>query len=313
MNEILNGGLLTGDEHDGYRCGFVAIVGQPNVGKSTLMNHLIGQKLSITSRKAQTTRHRITGILTSETAQFVFVDTPGFQKRFKNALNQAMNKSVTSTLADVDAILFVVEAGRFGPADQAVLALLPKDRPVLLVINKVDTLADKGSLFPFIEEISKHFNFAAIVPVSAQKGLKLDVLVAAIEPLLPESVPMFAEDQITDRNERFLASEIIREKIFRMMGEELPYVMAVEIEKFEEETLADGRELRRIYAAILVDRENQKPILIGKNGAKLKKIATDARVDMEKLFDAKVHLEVWVKVKSGWADDTRLVRQFGYE
>lgn len=313
MNEILSGGLLTGDEHEGYRCGFVAIVGQPNVGKSTLMNHLIGQKLSITSRKAQTTRHRITGILTSETAQFVFVDTPGFQKRFKNALNQAMNKSVTTTLADVDAILFVVEAGRFGAADQAVLELLPKDRPVLLVINKVDTLADKNSLFGFIEDVAKHFNFAAIVPVSAQKGLKLDVLVAAIEPLLPESVPMFAEDQITDRNERFLASEIIREKIFRMMGEELPYVMAVEIEKFEEETLANGRELRRIYAAILVDRENQKPILIGKNGTKLKKIATDARIDMEKLFDAKVHLEVWVKVKSGWADDTRLVRQFGYE
>lgn len=314
MNEILNTeGLIASEGKDGFRCGFVAIVGQPNVGKSTLMNHLIGQKLSITSRKAQTTRHRITGILTSETAQFVFVDTPGFQKRFRNALNQAMNKSVTSTLADVDAILFVVEAGRFGPADQAVLELLPKDRPVLLVINKVDMLADKGSLFPFIETVSKHFNFTAIVPVSAQKGLKLDVLVSAIEPLLPESVPMFAEDQITDRNERFLASEIIREKIFRMMGEELPYVMAVEIEKFEEETLADGRELRRIYAAILVDRENQKPILIGKNGAKLKKIATDARIDMEKLFEAKVHLEVWVKVKSGWADDTRLVRQFGYE
>ena len=298
---------------DGFRCGFVAIVGQPNVGKSTLMNHLIGQKLSITSRKAQTTRHRITGILTSETAQFVFVDTPGFQKRFRNALNQAMNRSVTTTLADVDAILFVVEAGRFGPADQAVLELLPKDRPVILVINKVDMLPNKSALFPFIEEVAQSFNFAAIVPVSAQKGLKLDVLVSAIEPLLPESVPMFGEDQITDRNERFLASEIIREKIFRMMGEELPYVMAVEIEKFEEETLADGRELRRIYAAILVDRENQKPILIGKNGAKLKKIATDARIDMEKLFDAKVHLEVWVKVKSGWADDTRLVRQFGYE
>ena len=314
MSAVLNTEELVSTQvEDGFRCGFVAIVGQPNVGKSTLMNHLIGQKLSITSRKAQTTRHRITGILTSETAQFVFVDTPGFQKRFRNALNQAMNKSVTSTLADVDAILFVVEAGRFGPADQAVLELLPKDRPVLLVINKVDLLADKGSLFPFIETISKHFNFTAIVPVSAQKGLKLDVLVSAIEPLLPESVPMFAEDQITDRNERFLASEIIREKIFRMMGEELPYVMAVEIEKFDEEILANGKELRRIYAAILVDRENQKPILIGKNGAKLKKIATDARLDMEKLFEVKVHLEMWVTVKSGWADDTRLVRQFGYE
>lgn len=305
--------IVNAPSANGYRCGFVAIVGQPNVGKSTMMNHLIGQKLSITSRKAQTTRHRITGVLTSESAQFVFVDTPGFQTKYRNALNQAMNRSVTTTLADVDAILFVVEAGRFGPADEAVLKLLPRDRPVILVINKVDLLDNVGTMLPFIEKVSGQFNFAAIVPISAQKSQKLDVLLEAVEPLLPESVALFEADHLTDRNERFLASEIIREKIFRMMGEELPYVMAVEIEKFQEETLANGKELRRIYAAILVERENQKAILIGKKGEKLKKIATDARVDMEAMFDAKVFLEVFVKVKSGWADDTRLIRQFGYE
>lgn len=296
-----------------FRCGFVAIVGRPNVGKSTLMNHLIGQKISITSRKAQTTRHRITGVMTTDSAQFVFVDTPGFQTKHRNALNQAMNRSVTTTLADVDVILYVVEAGRFGPADEEVIKLLPKNRPVILVVNKMDELADKASMLPFVDTMSKRFDFHAIVPVSAQRKLKLDVLMQAVEPLLPESVPLFDEDQVTDRNERFLAAEIIREKIFRMLGDELPYAMAVEIEKFDEEMMKDGRELRRIYAAVLVDRDSQKAILIGKNGEKLKRIGTDARIDMEKLFDAKVHLEIWVKVKSGWADDTRLVRQYGYE
>lgn len=296
-----------------FRCGFVAIVGRPNVGKSTLMNHLIGQKVSITSRKAQTTRHRITGVMTTERAQFVFVDTPGFQTKYRNALNVAMNRSVTTTLADVDVILFVVEAGRFGPADEEVLRLLPKSCPVFLVINKMDNLADKGSMLPFVEQMSQRFDFHAIVPVSAQRKLKLDVLMQAVEPLLPQSVPLFDEDQITDRNERFLATEIIREKIFRLLGDELPYSMTVEIEKYDEEVMKDGRELRRIHAAVLVDRDSQKAILIGKNGEKLKRIGTEARLDMEKLFDAKVHLEVWVKVKSGWADDTRLVRQYGYE
>ena len=307
MNELEEVGA------EDFRCGFVAIVGRPNVGKSTLMNHLIGQKVSITSRKAQTTRHRITGVMTTATAQFVFVDTPGFQTKYRNALNQAMNRSVTTTLADVDVTLYVVEAGRFGPADEEVLKLLPKNRPVVLVINKMDELADKASMLPFVEAMSKRFDFHAIVPISAQRKLKLDVLMQVVEPLLPESVPLFDEDQITDRNERFLATEIIREKIFRMLGDELPYSMTVEIEKYEEEMMKDGRELRRIYAAVLVDRDSQKAILIGKNGEKLKRIGTDARIDMEKLFDAKVHLEIWVKVKSGWADDTRLVRQYGYE
>ncbi|HSC80426.1 MAG TPA: GTPase Era [Chitinolyticbacter sp.] len=297
----------------GYRCGFIAIVGRPNVGKSTLLNHLIGLKLSITSRKAQTTRHRITGVLTNDAAQFVFVDTPGFQTRHRNALNLAMNRNVTTTLADVDVILFVVEAGRFGAEDEAVLKLLPPGRPVLLVINKVDTLADKAALLPFIEKVSAARDFTAIVPVSAQKAQKLDVLLTAVQPLLPESVPLYAEDQVTDRNERFLAAEIVREKIFRLMGDELPYAMTVEIEKFDEEETRDGRELRRIFAAVLVDRDSQKAMLIGKNGEKLKRISTDARLDMEKLFEAKVYLEVWVKVKSGWADDTRVLRQQGFE
>lgn len=304
-------------EHDqklpDYRCGFVAIVGRPNVGKSTLLNHLIGMKLSITSRKAQTTRHRITGVLTTDSAQFVFVDTPGFQNRHRNALNQAMNRNVTSTLADVDVILFVVEAGRFGPDDEAVLKLLPADRPVVLVINKIDTLADKSALLPFIESMAQKREFTAVVPLSALRGLKLDVLQQAVEPLLPQSEPFYAEDQITDRNERFLAAEIVREKIFRMLGDELPYAMTVEIEKFDEEVTTRGQELRRIYAAVWVDRESQKAILIGKSGEKLKRIASEARKDMELMFDAKVYLEVWVKVKSGWADDTRLLRQFGFE
>lgn len=307
MNEIEEVGA------EDFRCGFVAIVGRPNVGKSTLMNHLIGQKISITSRKAQTTRHRITGVMTTASAQFVFVDTPGFQTKYRNALNTAMNRSVTTTLADVDVILFVVEAGRFGPADEEVLKLLPKNRPVLLILNKMDELADKSSMLPFVEQMAQRFDFHAIVPISAQRKMKLDVLMQAVEPLLPESVPLFDEDQVTDRNERFLATEIIREKIFRLLGDELPYAMTVEIEKFDEEMMKDGRELRRIYAAVLVDRDSQKAILIGKNGEKLKRIGTDARQDMEKLFDAKVHLEIWVKVKSGWADDTRLIRQYGYE
>jgi GTP-binding protein Era len=291
-----------------FRTGFVAIVGRPNVGKSTLLNRLIGQKISIVSRKAQTTRHRITGIRTDEAAQYIFVDTPGFQTKFRSALNEAMNRGVTTTLADVDAVLFVIEAGKFDNRDAAVLKLLPKDQPVILVINKADLVKDKAQLLPFMERMSKEFNFHAIVPLSAQKVLKVDVLLDAILPLLPEGEPMYDEDQVTDRSERFLAAELIREKIFRLVGDELPYSTAVEIEKYEEEG-----NLRRIYAAILVDRDAQKAIIIGKDGERLKEISTQARTDMEKMFDGKVFLEVWVKVKSGWADDTRMLRQFGYE
>jgi GTP-binding protein Era len=296
-----------------FNTGFVAIVGRPNVGKSTLMNHLIGQKISITSRKAQTTRHRITGIMTDAQTQFIFVDTPGFQTQYRNALNQAMNRSVTTTLQDVDVVVWVIEAMRFDGKDQEVLKLLPPNRPVILVINKVDTVENKEVLIPFIQKVSQLFAFHAIVPLSALKAQKLEVLLGAIRPLLPQGVPLYDEEELTDRSERFLASEIIREKLFRLMGEELPYLMTVEIEQFEEGITERSLPIRRIHAAILVDNDNQKAMVIGKKGEKLKKIASQSREDMEKLFESKVYLEVWVKVKSGWADDTRLIRQYGYE
>ncbi|PHV11572.1 GTPase Era [Chitinimonas sp. BJB300] len=295
-------------EATAFHTGFIAIVGRPNVGKSTLLNRLIGQKISIVSRKAQTTRHRITGIRTDANAQFIFVDTPGFQTKYRSALNDAMNRGVTTTLSDVDVVLFVIEASKFDERDVEVMKLLPKHRPVILVLNKADLLKDKGQLLPFIQRMSTQFPFHAIVPVSAKKVMKVDVLVDAIKPLLPEGEPMYEEDQVTDRSERFLASELIREKIFRLVGDELPYSTTVEIERWEEEG-----NLRRIFAAILVDRDAQKAIVIGHEGEKLKEISTQARTDMEKMFDCRVYLEVFVKVKSGWADDTRLVRQFGYE
>lgn len=290
------------------KVGFIAIVGRPNVGKSTLLNHLVGQKISITSRKAQTTRHRITGIRTDADAQYIFVDTPGFQLQHQSVLNRVMNRTVTQALSDVDVVLFVIEAMRFGVRDEKVLALLPRDRPVVLVLNKIDKVGDKAELLPFIEKILPAFPFAAVVPVSAERGAQLDELLLEIQRHLPLGTPMFGEDEITDRSERFLAAEIVREKVFRLSGEEIPYSVSVEIEKFETE----GR-LRRIFAAIIVDKEGQKPILIGKNGEKLKEIGTQARKDMEKLFDSKVYLEVWVKVKSGWADDERAVKSLGYE
>ncbi|MBS4098437.1 MAG: GTPase Era [Sulfuricella sp.] len=291
-----------------FRAGFVAIVGRPNVGKSTLLNHLIGQKISITSRKAQTTRHRINGIRTDDGVQFVFVDTPGFQLQHQNVLNRNMNRAVTQSMADVDAVLFVVEALRFDSRDEEVLAMLPKDRPVLLVVNKVDRIDEKGRLLPFIEKLAALFSFVAIIPVSAQRALHLDQLLAALREVMPVGEPVYGADEITDRSERFLAAEIVREKVFRLSGDEIPYSISVEIEKFE----VEGN-LRRIFAAIIVDKETQKPILIGSKGSKLKEISTQARLDMEKLFDGKVYLEVWVKVKSGWADDERAIKSLGYE
>lgn len=291
-----------------FRCGFVAIVGRPNVGKSTLMNRLIGQKISITSRKPQTTRHRVTGIYTDETAQLVFVDTPGFQTEHGGTLNNALNDSVRQTLSNVDVVLFVVEAGFFDKRDDSVLQLLPAHRPVYLVLNKLDTIANKEKLLPFMQEMAERFNFAGIVPVSAQKGTQVNKLISAVREHLPESPALYPEDQITDRSERFLASEIVREKLFRLLGDELPYGLAVEIEKFELEGT-----MRRINAAVLVDRETHKAMVIGKGGEKLKRVGTEARQDMEKLFDSKVYLEVWVKVKSGWSDDVRILRELGLE
>jgi len=291
-----------------YHCGFVAIVGRPNVGKSTLMNHLIGQKISITSKKAQTTRHRVTGIRTESTAQYVFVDTPGFQTHHRSALNDVLNKSVRETLSSVDCVLFLVEALRWTQADRDILPLLPKNAPVILVVNKLDKAKDKLALEDFITRVRADFEFSGVEAVSAKHGQRLAELLLQVEPHLPESVALYPEDMVTDKSQRFLAAEIVREKLFRYLGEELPYSMNVEVEQFE----MDG-ELHRIHIAVLVDKEGQKGILIGKGGEKLKKICTEARLDMETLFDGKVFLQVWVKVKSGWADDVRFLKEFGLD
>jgi len=291
-----------------FHSGYIAIVGRPNVGKSTLLNHLIGQKISITSRKAQTTRHRITGILTEENTQFVFVDTPGFQTQYLNTLNKGLNKVVTSSLRDVNVVLFVIEARHFDERDRLVMNLLPKNAPVILVINKADNMQDKGELLPFIQSIAQEHEFTAIVPVSAKHDKQLDTLLDAIRPFLPEGEKIYPDDEVTDRNERFLAAEIVREKVFRFTGEELPYSVSVVIEQFK----MDGK-MRRIHAAILVDKDAHKAMLIGKNGEKLKEIATQSRLDMEKLFDGKVYLEVWIKVRSGWADSAQMLKSLGYE
>ena len=292
---------------NGYRCGFVAIVGRPNVGKSTLMNHLIGQKISITSKKAQTTRHKVNGIYTDEKKQVIFVDTPGFQTDYRNAVNDRLNLNVTEAMSGVDAIILVVEALRFTQADRTVMKQLPKHVPVILAVNKADKSKDKLTLDAFIAEVTSEFEFAGVCTVSAKHGLGLSDLMALVEPHLPESIPMYPEDMVTDKSSRFLATEIVREKLFRYLGEELPYAMNVEIEQFEVEESG----LHRIYVAVLVDKDSQKAILIGKGGERLKKISTEARLDMEKLFDSKVFLKVWVKVKSGWADDVRFLKELG--
>ena len=291
----------------GHRTGFVAIVGRPNVGKSTLLNQLVGQKVSITSRKPQTTRHRVTGIVTTADAQFIFVDTPGFQTAHGGALNQALNRTVTDSLAGVDAIVLVIEAEQFGVRDEAVLKLLPQDRPVILAINKIDRLKDKGVLLPLMQRIGSLRDFAAIVPISAQAGVQCDDLLRAIREQLPEQPAIYDEDQITESSERFLAAELVREKIFRLTGDELPYAANVIVETFETEG-----ENRKIRCLIVVGRENHKAMVIGAGGAKLKEIATEARLDMERLFGGKVFLELWVKVDRGWTDDPNAMRKYGY-
>ena len=290
-----------------FRCGHVAIVGRPNVGKSTLLNRMVGAKVSITSRKAQTTRHRVTGIVTTPGAQYVFVDTPGFQTRHRSRLNERMNRTVTQSLAGVDAVVVVLEAGRTTDADRDVIALLPSGVSAVAALNKVDRVADKDALLPQIAELAPLFPFAAIVPVSAEKGYGLEPLLAALRQLLPESEALYGEDEITDRDERFLAAEFVREKIFRLLGEELPYATTVTIDRF----VRDGG-IRRIAASVYVDRENQKAIVLGAGGAQMKAIASAARADMERLFGGKVFLEVWVRVKRGWADDDKLLARLGY-
>jgi len=292
---------------EAFRAGYVAIIGRPNVGKSTLLNSLVGQKVSITSRKPQTTRQRITGILTRDDAQLMFVDTPGFQTRHVSALNRHMNRAVTQALTDVDVILLVIEAGRFSAEDRALLALLPGKRRVLLVINKIDRLADRGLLLPFIAEVAGAHDFAEIVPVAASKRHGVAELAGTISRYLPAQPALYGADEITESTERFLAAEMIREKLFRLLGDELPYASAVLIDKFAMEGT-----MRRIHASIIVDKDAHKGIIIGAQGVQLKAIGTKARHDMEKLFGGKVHLELWVKVKRGWTENQQVLKQLGY-
>ena len=289
-----------------HRAGYVAIVGRPNVGKSTLLNRFVGEKISITSRKAQTTRHRITGILTRPEAQLVFVDTPGYQTQHRSTMNRLMNRAVTQVLQEVQVVIWVIEGTRYAPADDAVRKLLPPDVPVILAINKVDRVSDKTQLLPFIREMSGRHVFAAVVPLSATKGAQVEELVAATVLALPEGPPLYEPDEITTLSERFLAAETIREKLFRQLGEEVPYAAAVEVEQFEQTPT-----LRRIGVRILVDKASQKAIVIGKRGERLKTIASDARRDMERLFGSKVFLQVWVTVRSGWADDEAVLKRMG--
>jgi GTPase len=291
----------------GFLCGYVAIIGRPNVGKSTLLNRLVGQRISITSKKAQTTRHRVAGIVTTTEAQFVFVDTPGFQTKHRTLLNDRMNRAVTQSIADVDATVLVIEAGRMTDADRAVARLLPEGAGVVVALNKVDRLKDRDALLPQMAELATLYPFAAIVPVSADKERALDSLLAEVRSLLPEGAAVFGRDEITDRDERFLAAEFIREKIFRLLGEEVPYATTVAIDSFE---LAGP--LRRIHATVYVDRANQRAILLGAAGAQMKEIASKARADMERLFGGPVFLEVWVRVARGWADDDAALTRFGY-
>jgi GTP-binding protein Era len=290
------------------RCGLVAIVGRPNVGKSTLLNALVGQKISITSAKAQTTRHRLTGIRTVDDSQFVFVDTPGFQTRHAAALNRTLNRTVRSVLGDVDVVLLVVEAGRFGAADQQVLALVPEGKPVILVANKLDEVTRRADLAPWLQQMQQRHPFAEFVPISARRDADVQRLLGIVRPYLPAQPWLHDADALTDRNDRFLASEIIREKLFRLTGDELPYTSTVVIDKYEEEG-----DLRRIAASIVVERDAHKGMVIGAGGERLKRIGSESRQELETLLDAKVFLELWVKVRSGWADDEAHLRSYGYE
>ncbi|MFZ9297202.1 MAG: GTPase Era [Hylemonella sp.] len=296
-------------------CGLVAIVGKPNVGKSTLLNALVGQKISITSRKAQTTRHRITGICHRGQSQFVFVDTPGFQTRHTSALNRSLNKTVLGAISDVDLVLFVLEAGQFRAADQKVLDLLSPDIPVILIANKLDMVRQRADLAPWLKQMQVHYPFAELVPLSAKNSKDIDHLLMVCEKYLPAQSWWYDQDALTDRSEKFLASEIVREKLFRLTGDELPYTSAVMVDKYEEEAPLKKLQKRlvRISATIVVERDTHKAMVIGDKGERIKRIGTEARIELEKLIDAKVFLELWVKVRSGWADDEARVRAFGYE
>ncbi len=291
-----------------FRCGFVAIVGRPNVGKSTLMNRLIGQKLSITSRRPQTTRHRIAGVLTRPRAQLVFLDSPGLQRRSGGAMNRVLNRTARQAAADADVVLMVCDAHRFTDEDAAVARLLPVGKPVLLAANKIDQVGDRQRLLALVAQAQAARPFDEIVPVSARTGRQLELLVELCEVRLPPAPAMFGEDELTDRSERFLAAEVVREKLFRLLGDELPYDSTVVIDTFEHKP-----RLRRVFASILVDRDAQKAIVIGAGGERIKKISTQAREDLERLFGCKVYLELFVKVRSGWADSEQSLKSYGYE
>ncbi|OCG37055.1 GTPase Era [Gilliamella sp. Gris1-4] len=291
-------------------CGFVAIVGRPNVGKSTLLNQLLGQKISITSRKAQTTRHRIVGIDTQDNDQIIYIDTPGLHIEEKRAINRLMNRAASSSIGDVELVIFVVEGTHWNDDDEMVANKLKDCKsPVLLVINKIDNVIDKTQLLPHIQAISQKVNFLDVVPISAEKGEGVDIIKDIVKKHLPEGEHHFPEDYITDRSQRFMASEIIREKLMRFLGDELPYSVTVEIEQFK---VDERNGMYRINGLILVEREGQKKMVIGNKGEKIKKIGIEARKDMQSFFDNKVHLELWVKVKAGWADDERALRSLGY-
>ncbi|MCA0177939.1 MAG: GTPase Era [Proteobacteria bacterium] len=291
------------------RCGLVAIVGRPNVGKSTLLNALVGQKISITSERAQTTRHRITGVRTEGAAQFIFVDTPGFQDKHASALNRTLNRTVQAALADVDVVLFLVEAGRFGPADAKVLALVPPGKPLLLIANKADLMPRRDALLPWLKTMQERHPFTEFVPLSARRPADVKRLLTLLARYLPEQPWYYEADMLTDRSERFLVAEIVREKLFRLTGDELPYGATVLIDQWQQE---EGGRVR-IAASIVVERDAHKGMVIGGGGERLKRIGSEARQDIQRLLDAPVHLELWVKVRSGWADDEAHLRTYGYE
>ncbi len=295
------------------RCGLIAIVGKPNVGKSTLLNALVGQKISITSRKAQTTRHRILGIRTQGATQCVFADTPGFQTIHSNALNKSLNKTVSGTISGVDLVLLVVEAGSFRPADEKVLKLIPQGTKVILIANKYDTYHRRAEVAPWLQAMQEQYNYAEIIPMSAKNARDIERLLVVCEKYLPEQAWIYGADDLTDRSEKFMAAEMVREKLFRLTGDELPYTSTVIIDQFGEEPGKTAKRLVRIAATIVVERDGHKAMVIGEGGERLKRIGMEARIELERLMDAKVFLELWVKVKSGWADNAAHVKSYGYE
>ena len=291
-----------------FRCGFVAIVGRPNVGKSTLLNRLVGQKLSITSDRPQTTRHRIVGIVTRPDAQLLFLDSPGYQTRAGGAMNRVLNRTALQVAGDAHVVVMLCDGRAWTAADERLALLLPTDRPVLLAVNKIDAVPDKGRLLALVERARRCRDFDEVVPISARTGRQVELLLELCAARLPEGPAHYEADTLTDRSERFLAAELIREKLFRQLGDELPYASTVVIERFEE-----SPKLRRIHAAILVDRDSHKPIVLGAGGERIKRIATEARLDLEKMLGGKVYLELFVKVKSGWASSEQCLRAYGYE